>query len=65
MAGVLLILGLVAAGVYTGAWGFYVAAFVCGGTYMMFMAAMAAIIKAGVNEIKKSGGSVNLRNRKF
>lgn len=63
MAGVILILGLIAAGVYTGAWGFYVAAFVCGGLYLLVVTIVAAVIAAASNEIKKSGNNINLRKR--
>ncbi len=59
MPAVLLILGLVAAGLYSGAWGFYAAAIVLGGTYMIFMAAIAAAMKAAAEEIKK--GSLRRR----
>lgn len=63
MAGVILILGLIAAGVYTGAWGFYVAAFIGGGLYLLTMALIAGAMTAAANQIKKSGNNINLRKR--
>lgn len=63
MAGVILILGLIAAGLYSGAWGFYVAAFLAGSTYMIITLFAAAVIKTATDEIKKSGNNINLRKR--
>lgn len=54
MPGVLLVLGLIAAGVYTGAWGFYVAAGVLGFFYFLVMfiiLAIASSVKEGVKEL--------------
>lgn len=63
MAGVILILGLIAAGLYSGAWGFYVAAFIGGGTYLLVMLAVAAVMKSAASEIKKTSNNINLRKR--
>lgn len=63
MAGVILILGLIAAGLYSGAWGFYVAAFIGGGTYLLVMLAVAGVMKVAAAELKKSGNNINLRKR--
>lgn len=63
MWGVILILGLVAAGVYTGAWGFYVAAFFGGGIYLLVMLAIAGFMQSVASELKKSPNNINLRKR--
>lgn len=58
MPGVILVLGLIAAGVYTGSWGFYVAAGVLGGLYMLLtllVAGLMASVKIGVDELNKTG----------
>lgn len=58
MPGVILVLGLIAAGVYTGSWGFYVAAGVLGGLYMLLtllIAGLMASVKIGVDELNKTG----------
>lgn len=56
MPGVLLVIALIAAGVYTGAWGFYVAAGVLGFFYFLVMfliLAVAAGVKDSVDKINK------------
>lgn len=63
MAYVLLILGLIAAGIYTGAWGFYVAAGVAA-FFWLIMVMLVAAIAASVKDIAKKGGNINVR-RKF
>lgn len=54
MAGVILILGLIAAGIYTGTAWFYVAAGVLGGLYFLMMLCIGAFIKQTQNTVKKS-----------
>jgi hypothetical protein len=57
MPAVLLILGLVAAGVYTHSWGFYLAAGLLGGLYLLVLlifAAIAATVKVGLDDIKSN-----------
>lgn len=56
MAVVVLILGLVAAGVYTGAWGFYVAAVVGGAVYALILLALAAAIASAKDTLSKTIG---------
>lgn len=63
MAAVILVLGLIAAGLYSGAWGFYVAAFIGGSAYLLVMLFVAAVMKTAAAEIKKSGNNINLRKR--
>jgi hypothetical protein len=63
MAGVILILGLIAAGLYSGAWGFYVAAVIGGGLYLLTMLIIAGVMSAAASQIKKSGNNINLRKR--
>lgn len=53
MAAVLLILGLVAAGVYTGDWGFYLAAGIGGGIYLLTLLAIAALAAVAKDAISK------------
>lgn len=60
MAAVILILGLVAAGVYTGDWGFYLAAAIGGGMYLLIIiliAAVAATAKSQLKDIDKKFGN--------
>lgn len=58
MPGVILVLGLIAAGVYTHSWGFYLAAGVIGFFYflvMILIAAVAASAKDAIEKMNKTG----------
>lgn len=53
MPGVILILGLVAAGVYTGSGWFYLAAGLLGSIYLIVTALVASIFSVATKELKK------------
>lgn len=54
MPAVILILGLIAAGVYTNNGWFYVVAFFGGGSFMILTLLIAGIMKAAASEITKN-----------
>lgn len=57
MTTVILVLGLVAAGVYTHSWGFYLAAAVAGTIHALIMAAIAGVTQNVTSELKKINDS--------
>lgn len=65
MTTVILVLGLVAAGVYTGSWGFYLAAGISGTIHVLIMAAIAGVTQNVTSELKKINEAKSGINRRL
>lgn len=65
MAGVILILGLVAAGVYTGSPGFYWAAGILGGFYLLITFIITTIAAVAMKSAKDIQKDIQKKNWKF